>query len=332
MALYAVAGAGVYFVARAMYQEYFKFDLKGKVVLITGGSRGLGLVLARHFADKGARLAICARTIEHLGQAHIELKERGAEVLTLTADVTDREQVQKTIQKVYEHYGALDVLINNAGIIQIGPQEALTVEDYERAMNTNFWSALYSTLTAIPYFQKQGGGRIVNVASIGGKIAVPHLLPYTVSKFALVGLSEGMHAELKKHKIIVTTIVPNLMRTGSARNATIKGKHKLEYAWFKLSDSSPLLSQSTETAAARIVEAVEYGRSEVVLSGIGKVATFLQAFAPGLVTSMMTFVNRLLPNGGKYGMESKTGYESESFISRNLGKGSNVAALENNEM
>jgi NAD(P)-dependent dehydrogenase (short-subunit alcohol dehydrogenase family) len=332
MALYAVGGATAYFVARAMYQEYRKYDLKGKVVLITGGSRGLGLVLARHFADKGARLAICARTIEHLGQAHVELKERGAEVLTLTADVTDREQVQKTIQKVVEHYGSLDILINNAGIIQIGPQEALTVEDYERAMNTNFWSALYTTLAAIPYFKKQGNGRIVNVASIGGKIAVPHLLPYTVSKFALVGLSEGMHAELKKHKIIVTTIVPNLMRTGSPRHATVKGKHKLEYAWFKISDSSPLLSQSTETAAQKIVEAVEYGKSEVVLSGIGKAATYLQAFAPGFVTSMMTFINRLLPNAGKSGMESKTGFESESFISRNLAKGSNVAALENNQI
>jgi NAD(P)-dependent dehydrogenase (short-subunit alcohol dehydrogenase family) len=331
VALYGAAGATAYFVAKSLYQEYNKFDLMGKVVLITGGSRGLGLVLARQLSEKGARLAICARTAEHLEKAESELKEVGAEVISITADVTDRKQVQKTVQQVLDHYGQLDVLINNAGIIQVGPQEALTVEDYERAMNTNFWSALYCTLAVIPHFKRQSGGRIVNVTSIGGKIAIPHLLPYTVSKFALVGLSEGMHAELKKHKIKVTTVVPNLMRTGSPRNITVKGKHKLEYAWFKITDSSPLLSQSTESAAAQIMNAIEYGKAEVVLSGMGKAATFIQAVAPGFVTSFMTFLNRLLPNARKDSTESKTGYESESFVSRNLARGTNVAALKNNE-
>lgn len=97
--------------------------------------------------------------------------------------------------------------------------------------------------------RRQRGGRIVNVSSVGGKIGVPHLLPYTASKFALTGLSEGLRVELKRERILVTTVCPGLMRTGSPRNALFRGKHKREYAWFAIADSLPLLSISAESAA-----------------------------------------------------------------------------------
>ncbi|HKZ65356.1 MAG TPA: SDR family oxidoreductase, partial [Chitinophagaceae bacterium] len=191
IAKWAAIGAGTFLIVNSVYKMLTRYDLQGKVVLITGGSRGLGLVLARQLAAKGARLAICARTPEQLGQAHIELESTGAEIISMTVDVTDERQVQAMILDIIEHYGRLDVLINNAGIVQVGPQETMGVSEYDQAMKSNFWSALYTMLAAIPYFKKQGEGRIVNVTSIGGKIAVPHLLPYTASKFALVGLSEG---------------------------------------------------------------------------------------------------------------------------------------------
>lgn len=332
IAKWAAIGAGAFLIANTIYKTLNRFDLKGKVVLITGGSRGLGLVLARQLAAKGARLAICARTPEQLGQAHIELESTGAEVISMTVDVTDQRQVQAMIIDILEHYGRLDVLINNAGMTQVGPQENMGVNEYEEAMKANFWSALYTMLAVIPYFKEQGSGRIVNITSIGGKIAVPHLLPYTASKFALVGLSEGMHAELKKDNILVTTVVPNLMRTGSPRNITVKGDHEAEYAWFKITDSSPLLSQSAETAAAEIIEAIEQGTSEAILSATAKAATILQGFAPGWMNILMTLANKLLPEAIA-GATSKKGYESESEISMGaLGKPSDVAAMKNNEM
>jgi short-subunit dehydrogenase len=307
--------------------------LRGKVVLVTGGSRGLGLVLARQLAAKGARLAICARTPEQLGQAHIELEGMGAEVMSMTVDVTDQRQVQAMIIDILEHYGKLDVLINNAGIIQVGPQENMGINEYEQAMRANFWSALYTMLAVIPYFKEQGGGRIVNVTSIGGKIAVPHLLPYTASKFALVGLSEGMNAELKKDNILVTTVVPNLMRTGSPRNVMVKGEHEAEYAWFKLADSSAILSQSAETAAAEIIRAIEQGESEAVLSATAKVATILQGFAPGWMNLLMGLANKLLLPSSTAGDETKKGYESESKLSTGaLGSKSDREAVKNNEI
>ena len=333
IAKWAAIGAGTFLIANTIYKALNHYDLKGKVVLVTGGSRGLGLVLARQLAAKGARLAICARTPEQLGQAHVELESLGAEVISMTVDVSDQRQVQAMIIDILEHYGKLDVLINNAGIVQVGPQENMGVNEYEQAMKANFWSALYTMLAVIPYFKEQRGGRIVNVTSIGGKIAVPHLLPYTASKFALVGLSEGMNAELKKDNILVTTVVPNLMRTGSPRNVTVKGDHEAEYAWFKLADSSTFLSQSAETAAAEIIKAIEQGESEAILSATAKVATILQGFAPGWMNLLMGIANKLLlPDTRAGGDVSKKGYESESALSIGAaGRKSDQAAVKNNE-
>jgi NAD(P)-dependent dehydrogenase (short-subunit alcohol dehydrogenase family) len=324
----ALGATSAYAISRWM-REKNKFDLTGKVVLITGGSRGLGLVLGRLLAAKGARLAICARNTDQLEQARIDLQGHGAEVAAFATDITDTNQVDTLIKDVIRHYGRLDVLINNAGIIQVGPHEAMDIEDFELAMKTNFWAALYTMLKAIPYFKEQGEGRIVNITSIGGKIAVPHLLPYTASKFALVGLSEGLHAELKKHNITVTTVVPGLMQTGSPRNVTVKGNHKAEYAWFKISDSSSILSLKTETAAANIIQALEYGRPEAIFALSAKFASFIQGIAPGWLSQIMAAIDNILPDATP-AVEQK-GYESESFISRLLGRNSTLAALRNNE-
>lgn len=332
VALYAAAGAGTFLAARAIYKEYTRYSLKDKVVLITGGSRGLGLVLARQLAAEGARIAICARSVDQLGQAHVELENLGAEVLSLAVDVTDPDQVESMIQDVIDHYGKIDVLINNAGIIQVAPQEALNIEDYEVAMKTNFWASLYTMLSVIPHFKFQGEGRIVNITSIGGKIAVPHLLPYTASKHALVGLSEGMQAELKKDNIHVTTVVPNLMRTGSPRNVDVKGDHEAEYAWFKMAASSSMLSQDVEVSARSIIKSIKYGDSQSVLSLTGKAATIISAIAPGWMGMVMRLANALLPSNTSSGYSAKKGYESESELSLGwLGNKSDIAAERNNE-
>lgn len=332
IAAWGATGIAVFLVANALYKKMTKFDLAGKVVLITGGSRGLGLVLARALAQRGARLAICARSADKLELARQELEQAGAEVIALPVDVTDRDQVKTMIQDVIRHYKKIDVLINNAGIIQVGPQETMGIEEYEEAMKTHFWAPLYAIDASLPYFKKQGEGRIVNITSIGGKIAVPHLLPYSASKFALVGLSEGLHTELKKHNIHVTTVVPNLMRTGSPRNITVKGDHEAEYAWFKVSGSTPLLSQKAEVAAENIIRSLEYQEPETILSLSGKFATIVKAIAPGWVSLVLTVADKMLP-ADKGNLESKKGYEVESSLSRGkVAQLSDQAALRNNEM
>lgn len=285
---WAAAGLGVAFLASSIYKEVKKYKLEGKVVLITGGSSGLGLILAKQLAEKGAKLVICSRTSERNEKAKAELEQLGAEVLALTVDLSEPKAVAKMIKKTIAHFGQLDVLINNAGIIQAGRQEDMELKDYEDAMNSNFWAPLHVMKAVIPHFKEQREGRIVNVTSIGGKVAVPHMLPYTASKHALVGLSEGMNVELKKDNIQVTTVVPFLMQTGSGDNISIKGDESESIGGFmKEASNSALFAQDAEVSARKIIGAIEYGESEVALSVIAKAATLLQGVAPGWLGLLM---------------------------------------------
>jgi len=331
-ALFAALGVGLFALAKTVYQEMTKYDLRGKVVLITGGSRGLGLAMARVLADKGARLVICARSEEQLDDAKNELLDRGAEVLAVEADVSIQADVTRVIQRTLNRFGQLDVVINNAGMMMVGAEDVMEVDEYKKVMDSNLWSALYTIKAALPQFLTQGEGRIVNICSIGGKIAVPHMLPYSVSKFAMVGLSEGLGAELKKDNIHVTTVIPNLMRTGSPRNIWVKGDHKAEYEWFKLADSLPFFSQNADDAAKDIINALECGTNEVILTQTAKVAVALQGLIPGGINSIMQLTNRFLPKS-RGDHESKRGWESETKLTKSwLTKLTDDAAVKFNEV
>ncbi len=292
-----------------------KYDFQGKVVLITGGSRGLGLVMAREFALEGAKLAICARDAEELKRAKSDLENRGAEVLDVVCDVRNQNEVDRMIDKVCSHYGQIDVLINNAGVIQVGPLEVQTKKDFEDAMNVHFWGPYYTMSAVIPKMRERGEGKIVNISSIGGKMNVPHLAPYCASKFALVGLSGAMRVELAKDNINVTTICPGLMRTGSHVNAVFKGKNTLEYAWFSISDAFPLASIGAEDAAKQIIEACRRGDAEAIISVQAEMAAKANALMPELVSGISGLVNQILPAAGGIGEQHALGKDSTSFAS-----------------
>ena len=336
-ALYAVAGAGLLAAARSIYRNMTRYDFRDQVVVITGGSRGLGLLIARELAAKGAHLVICSRTTAQLEKAEEALNALGANVLTVRADISVQQDAQKVIDAAVSHFGKVDVLINNAGTMTVGPQDVMDIEDFKNAMDINFWGGLYMIKAALPYFTEQQAGRIANICSIGGKISVPHLLPYSVSKFAMVGLSEGLHAELKKDNIHVTTVIPNLMQTGSPRNISVKGDHEAEYAWFKTAGSSSLLSQNAKKSAREIVEAIEFGENELILTATGKLSVALQGVNPGLISALSAAANKFLPTGADNSQgnafETKKGYESESEKSIGIVNAkTDKAAIENNEL
>jgi NAD(P)-dependent dehydrogenase (short-subunit alcohol dehydrogenase family) len=274
------------------------YDFGGKSVLITGGSRGLGLVLARQLACEGARLTLVARDADELARAARDIRSLcpSADVLAVQADVRRRADVDRAVGQCIERYGRVDVIVNNAGIIQVGPLDHMTLPDYQDAMDTHFWGPLYTTLAALPHMRRQRGGRIVNISSIGGKVAVPHMLPYSASKFALTGLSDGLHAELARENIVVTTVCPGLMRTGSAVNAMFKGKRPQEYAWFAISASLPLFSIGAERAARQILAACRRGDAELIITTQARLAVLARTLASGLVASAMSMTNRLLPS------------------------------------
>lgn len=332
--LIGAAAVGAVAAARAVARGRRDYDLRGKTVLLTGGSRGLGLILARQLARQGAAVALCARDEDELERARQDLAERhGADVFTAACDATDRGQVERTVARVRERFGAIDVLINNAGTIQVGPMEVMTDEDYEEAMRTHFWAPYYATQAVLPEMRARRSGRIVNISSIGGKIAIPHLLPYSASKFALVGFSEGMRAELLKDGVYVTTVCPGLIRTGSPRNAMFKGQHKKEYAWFSISDSLPGASMSADRAAAQIIEALRHGDADLVTSVPAKVMAAFHGLFPGATADLMGLCNRVLPRPGGIGTGRAAGRDSQSALSPSpLTALTEKAARANNEM
>ncbi len=332
--LFTALGVGALLAARAVIRSIRAYDFQGKSILITGGSRGLGLVMARQLAKEGAKIAICARDDFELEGARLELSDLTEHVMAIPCDVTDRNQVHKMINLVRGHYGHIDVLINNAGVIQVGPMESMTLMEYEEAMKTHFWAPLYTMLSVIPHMKERGEGRIVNISSVGGKISLPHQIPYSASKFALVGLSEGMHSELKKDNIIVTTVCPGLTRTGSPRNVIVKGKHQEEYAWFNIVDSLPFISMNAEATARKIINACRWGQAELVTTLPGKFATAFHGMFPGATADIFGWINQTLPDPGGIGStDRKMGHESESEAAPSiLTKLNDQAAERNNEI
>ena len=331
MKIAALAGGA--FLLKSALSHFFEYDLKNKTVLITGGSRGLGLVMAREFAREGARLALCARDAEELERARIDLDGSGAEVMVFTCDIRNRQEVADMVAAVSNRFGQIDVLINNAGVIQVGPIEVMTYEDFELAMQAHFWGPLNTILAVLPSMRQRKQGRIVNISSIGGKVSVPHLVPYSASKFALTGLSKGLRAELMKDGIVVTTVCPGLMRTGSPRNADFKGQHRSEYAWFSISDALPLLTVSAENAARQIVHACKRGQAELVISIPAKIAVLFDELFPGAMSQVLATVNQLLPEAGGAGTERVKGRDSTSSWSPSwLTTLNDEAAVRNNEV
>ena len=329
-----LAGAvGGFLLARLLLRKSSEYDFANKTVLITGGSRGLGLVLAREFSRERARVVICARDERELARAKFDLQNRGAEVLALRCDVTNNAEVERMVAEIHDRFGSIDVLINNAGVIQVGPVEVMTRDDFDQAMRTHFWGPLNMIMAVLPEMRRRKEGRIVNISSIGGKISVPHLVPYNASKFALVGLSEGLRAELMKDHIAVTTVCPGLMRTGSPRNAEFKGRHRDEYAWFSISDALPLTSISAERAARQIIAAAKRGQAELVISVQAKVAVLFKSIFPELTADFLGTINKLLPEPGGIGKRRAKGKDSSSALSPSLLTTLNErAALRNNEV
>ena len=326
-----LAGAGVLAgLAAALVPRHSAYDFRGKTVLITGGSRGLGLLLAQEFASRGARVAITARDLQELERATDRLRREGAEVLSIAADVTMREEADRAVARVAEKLGPVDVLVNNAGTITVGPVELMTIDDYRDSLNVHFWGPFFTTVAVLPEMKRRQDGRVVNISSIGGMLSVPHLLPYSVGKFALTGFSEGLRAEMLKDNIYVTTVCPGLMRTGSPRNAMFKGNNEEEYAWFSISDALPLISMSARRAARQIVSACARGSAEVVLSVPAKLAAKVHGVAPGTTADLLSLVNRFLPGPGGIGSEKRTGEQSFSKASPSWATKLNERAAEQN--
>src|SRR5213592_4512953 len=309
-----------------------RYPLREKIVLITGGSRGLGLVLARHICLHGGNVALIARDDEELARAKADLSPCGGEVLTIECDLLDTGQIQAAVRRVIDRFGKIDILINNAGIIEVGPLEHLMREDFERAIRLHFWAPFELISQIVPEMRIWGGGRIVNISSIGGKVAVPHIASYSASKFALTGFSDAIRAELARDNIHVTTVAPGMMRTGSHVNAKFKGKHDIEFAWFSASVGAPLISMNADRAARKILAACRRGQPSLTLTFAARGAILGNALFPNLTGHIMKLASRCLPGTDKKeGDQSRSGAQLHRLTPKWLTHLADTATARNNE-
>ena len=289
----ASALASAYLVTRRLTSRT-NYSFRDRTVVITGGSRGLGLAMARCFADEGARVWLIARSADGLATAAEDIASRHGRVRTVIADIRKPDDVQRIVTMIVADGHPIDVLVNNAGIIEVGPVEHAQEEDFRDSLATHFWGPLDLIRAALPHMRRQGEGRILNISSIGGRIAVPHLAAYACGKFAFTGLSETLRAELKKQGILVTTVTPGLMRTGSYVNVKLRGRHAEELRWFTAMSATPLTSMKAIRAARQIVEACRQGRATLTTTWQARLATVVNALAPETFAALNAAADRTL--------------------------------------
>jgi NAD(P)-dependent dehydrogenase (short-subunit alcohol dehydrogenase family) len=235
-------------------------------------------------------------------------------VLTIECDLLDPAQIRAAVRQVIVRFGKIDILINNAGIIEVGPLENMTREDFERAMRLHFWAPFELIAQVVPEMRIWGGA------------------PYSASKFALTGFSDAIRAELARDNIHVTTVAPGMMRTGSHVNAKFKGKHDMEFAWFAASAGAPLISMNADRAARKILAACRRAQPSLTLTFAARGAILGNAFFPSLTGYVMRLVNRFLPKpSGAEGNQLRGGSEVRRLIPDWLTRSADRATIRNNE-
>jgi short-subunit dehydrogenase len=249
--------------------------IEEQVVVITGASSGIGRTTARMFAERGAKLVVGARNIEALSDLEQEIKRTGGEALAVQMDVSERHQVEHLAEAAMERFGRIDTWVNNAGVSIYATFDKLADAEIRRIMDVNFMGTVYGIQTALPIMQAQGGGTIINVASIAGKRGIPVMSIYSASKFAIIGLGESLRAELanKEIPINVCTICPPSVNTPFFDNARTKEGRA----------PKPLPPvYSPETVAQAIIECARSPQREVLIGAAGKAFALMNSLAPGL--------------------------------------------------
>jgi short-subunit dehydrogenase len=306
------------------------------LALVMGASRGLGLLIARELLDRGHDVVITARGAADLEVAGRRLSGRGRQVHTRVCDVRDRAAVDGLVEEVEQGIGAIDILISVAGVIEVGPAEAMTAESYDDAIDKMTRGPVHAALAVLPAMRRRGRGRIGTVTSIGGFVSVPHLLPYSTAKFGAVGFSDGLAAALSGTGVTATTVVPGLMRTGSHQRASFTGDAGAEYSWFAPAASTPLLSMDADRAARRIVAGVLAGRPMVVLTPLAWLGIRVRGLAPATTTRVMGWAGRLLPGqpsaGARPAVEGRVAATAAGAVVRRFTTLGDKAARRNNEV
>lgn len=251
-------------------------NFKNKVVVITGGSSGIGEASAMQFAKKGSKIVLVARNSEKLQQVAKILSNFNTEILSYQCDVSDKSQVKKMTQEVLEKFGRIDVLVNNAGFAIYGSISELTIEEIESQMKTNYFGMVYCVKNFLPSMLEQKSGHIVNVASVAASFGLPGIASYCASKFAMLGFSEGLQHELKGTGVGVTVVSPIMVRTNFFDHPSFE----------KMPKYSPT-SLSPETVAKAVMKAASSSRLEIIVPSVVRGAVWVKHTFPYLINPIL---------------------------------------------
>lgn len=253
-------------------------------VLITGASHGIGKATALLFAKKGYNLVLAARQPEPLEQLAEILQQAGHSALAVPTDVREFSQVENLIQTGLNQYKSIDVLINNAGIYVSGPVAQFSLEDWHHTIDLNLWGYIHTIHALLPHFLEKRKGTIVNVSSIGGKVATPYLVPYVTSKYAVTGLTESLQAELEPKGIQVCGIYPNLIKSNFLDRAIFRGNDEEDIQQRRQQVEQVLqvpVVEKPEDVAQAIWKAVKHQQNQVLV-GSANLSVATDRLFPGL--------------------------------------------------
>jgi len=273
LALAGAVAAGAYWLARYLRPQHSTLILADKVVLITGASTGIGRALAFSFARRGARVALVARREDRLEAVRREIEPYSADVLVVPADLTDEAQLASVVTRTLEHFGRIDVLVNNAGLIQGGRLIDSDPVHADRLIRLNLWATIRLTQLALPAMLAQHSGYLLNVSSGLGRVAVPGIATYVASKYGVAGFSDALRRELGGSGIRVTLLLPAWTETDMV---PVEARAVLERYGFRIN--------TADEVAERAVAALVAGRHEVILGGpIALLAVFVERYVPFLM-------------------------------------------------
>jgi NAD(P)-dependent dehydrogenase (short-subunit alcohol dehydrogenase family) len=271
-------------------------NIRGKVAVVTGAGSGIGRALASELARRGAKLAISDIDMVGLAATAKQLRVLGAEVHETRLDVTDRPAVLRYADEVAAEFGAVNIVINNAGIAFTGDIEDMTFEQIERVMDVDFWGVVNGTKAFLPYVIASGDGHVVNISSLFGLLSMPSQSAYNAAKFAVRGFTEALREEMivNGHPVQVTCVHPGGIKTAIARNAdAVAGKDARAFAEFF---DSKLAKTSAESAAKSIVRAVIGDRPRALVGLDAKLLDlFVRIAGPHYQRVVATIARRVVP-------------------------------------
>lgn len=267
-----------------------KVELKGKVAIVTGASRGIGEAIAVALAAEGCRLVLAARSAQRLQEVAEGLRlQHGVEVLVVPTDIGDESQSRALIDAAEDHFGTIDILINNAGMGIYGALDELHLDDLRHVFEVNFFGPLAALQAAVPIMRRNGGGTIINVSSIVGRFPQPMGGGYTATKFALHGASGAARAELKQDNVDVILVCPGLTDTEFSQHSRVSvpgAEHR--------QGERHSLGRGVEPARVgrRTVKAIKKREREAYVTLFDRALVWFAIHFPGLFQWVLVYITR----------------------------------------